>query len=145
MASRSVYCTLINKSEHRLRSSNRKLSHGELNPDLPGTVEVAAGGSCSWSAESCWFMTGTEGWIVFEVLGADAMFEVGWDNPFIGANKFYQTFRPIHDPDPAVNGVYEDWTPPETGGRDDNATATYELRLKELPKKQEVVPAESPP
>ncbi|WP_437972222.1 hypothetical protein WMF04_24285 [Sorangium sp. So ce260] len=144
MASRSVSCTLINKSERRLRSSNRKLAHGELNPELPDVIEVPPGGTLSWNAESCGFMTGTEGWLVFEVIGADAMFEVGWDNPFIGANKFYQTFRPVHEPDPAVNGVYEAWTPPGADGHDDDAKTTYEFRLKELPKREEV-PADTPP
>jgi hypothetical protein len=78
--------------------------------------------------------TGTEGRVVFEVEGAEATFEVYWDNPFIGTNAFKQSFKLQPDRGESPAGKY---APSEPSGEDledaDDVTVTYTLIIEPHP------------
>jgi hypothetical protein len=118
MASRSVKCTLFNNSPYTLQLKQSELKHGIWSQGVGGTQTptptISAAAIGTWASESNGFMTGTEGWALFEVLGDGSMFEVSWDNPFIGKNSYTQTRRPK---------VAQSGTP--SGTFEDNATVTF--------------------
>ncbi len=87
-ASRSVKCILRNESRHSLALAGAELAHGMFATLPPSAVppgEVAA-----WEAESCGFMTGTEGHAAYLIGDTGGRLIVSWDNPFIGENAFTQ-------------------------------------------------------
>lgn len=86
---RSVTCVVVNQSARDLLLSHDEIAHGSYDSPLPASVP--AGGSARWTSSTCGFMTGTEGFVVFDVVGTTGKFTVRWDNPFIGENSFGQS------------------------------------------------------
>jgi len=125
---RSVTCIVVNKTSCALRLSSSEHLHGS--PDTPIPEMIPAGGSGRWTSSTAGVFTGTEGRVVFEIEGAEATFEVYWDNPFIGTNAFKQSFKLQPDMGESPAGKY---APSEPSGEDledaDDVTVTYTLTM----------------
>ncbi|WP_437338490.1 hypothetical protein [Sorangium sp. So ce394] len=132
---RSVTCIVVNKTKFPLRPSTSKLLHGSLDTPIPN--RIPPGGSGRWTSSTAGVFTGTDGWAVFELESADAMFEVDWNNPFVGTNSFKQIFRLLPDVFESPAGTY---VPAEPTGEDledaDDVTVTFSLTM-ELPEPTE--------
>ncbi|XXT19875.1 hypothetical protein WME94_57605 [Sorangium sp. So ce429] len=126
---RSVTCIVANKTTCPLRLSTSKLLHGSLDTPIPN--RIPPGGSGKWTSSTAGAFTGTEGWAVFELEGAEAMFEVDWNNPFVGTNSFKQIFRLLPDVLESPAGTY---VPAEPTGEDledaDDVTVTFSLTME---------------
>ncbi|AGP39451.1 hypothetical protein [Sorangium cellulosum] len=129
---RSVTCIVVNKTKCPLRLSTSKLLHGSLDTPIPS--RIPAGGTGKWTSSTAGAFTGTEGWAVFELEGADAMFEVDWNNPFVGTNSFKQSFRLLPDVLESPAGTY---VPAEPTGEDledaDDVIVTFSLTMEPPP------------
>lgn len=125
---RSVTCIVVNSSSCGLKLSSQEHLHGSA--DTPVPESIPAGGTGQWTASTAGLFTGTEGRVVFEIEGAEATFEVYWDNPFIGDNEFKQTFTLHTDVSQSPAG---DYAPSEPSGEDlvdaDDVTVTYTLTI----------------
>ncbi|WP_437798695.1 hypothetical protein [Sorangium sp. So ce693] len=126
---RSVTCIVVNKTSYSLRLSASKLLHGSLDTPIPN--RIPPGGSGKWTSSTAGAFTGTEGWAVFELEGAEAMFEVDWNNPFVGTNSFKQIFRLLPDVLESPAGTY---VAAEPTGQDledaDDVTVTFSLTVE---------------
>lgn len=89
---RTVACTLHNRSKHALMLDNAELIRGDFTSAPPAMIEAGASGE--WATTSAGFMTGTEGLIAYTLDRPDARFIVSWSNPFIGDNTFTQRYEP---------------------------------------------------
>jgi hypothetical protein len=96
---RSVTCIVDNQTDHALVLSSNKDVHGSLDTPIPPSIQAHSKGT--FKSSTAGFMTGTEGWAVFEIKGAEVMFEVNWNNPFIGDNAFERALRPLEGGDVA--------------------------------------------
>lgn len=82
---RSVVLIVNNDTDRTLRKTEEHHDHGgwAATPTLlirPRTVLV-------FGSKSKGLWTGTEGYIVYAVDGADASIRVYWDNPYVGSNS----------------------------------------------------------
>lgn len=148
---RSVTCIVVNKTGSALRLSSSKLLHGSLGTPIP--ERIPAGGRGQWGSSTAGVFTGTEGWAVFEIEGAEATFEVDWNNPFVGPNAFKQAFRLLPDIMESPAGRY---VPELPTGKDledaDDVTVTFTLVMQPHPAVRaqsdgaaEAAPAPPPP
>jgi hypothetical protein len=129
---RSVTCIVVNKSGCPLRLSKSELVHGSLDTPIP--ERIPAGSNGQWTSSTAGLFTGTEGSVVFEIEGAEATFEVYWDNPFIGDNSFKQVFRLEQDVMESPAGRYVPELPSGEDLQDaDDVTVTYTLVMEPHP------------
>jgi hypothetical protein len=130
---RSVECKVENQSEHELRLVHQELEWGSFDAEPPPVIP--SGGTGAWRSSTDGFMTGTEGFVRFEVGSTGAQFEVYWNNPFIGENEFTQSCSGLATYVP----VEPSGTSPESGDLldaaglqgDDDVVVTYVLRTSE--------------
>lgn len=126
--SRSVTGTIVNKSACALRLIRHEHAHGSFDT-LPPT-DIPAGGTGTFVTSTAGLFTGTEGFILYDVVGAEATFEVTWDNPFVGDNVFSQAFRPPPEAAPSPAGTYVTFEPTGDDLEDaDDPVVTYELSI----------------
>ncbi len=129
---RSVTCIVVNKTGSALRLSSSELVHGSLDTPIPELI--AAGGRGQWTSSTAGVFTGTEGWAVFEIEGAEASFEVDWNNPFVGLNAFKQVFRLSQDILESPAGRYVPELPTGMDLEDaDDVTVTFTLVMQPHP------------
>jgi len=125
---RSVTCIVVNKTSCALRLSSSEHLHGSADTPIPEVIP--AGISGKWTSSTAGVFTGTEGRAVFEIEGAEATFEVYWDNPFIGTNAFKQSFKLQPDMGESPAGKYVSSEPSGEDLEDANdVTVTYTLTI----------------
>ncbi len=90
--SRSVTCVVVNTTGAGLKLSTKEFTHGS--PDVPIPERIESMTSDHWVTSTAGVFTGTQGWAVFEIEGGNGMFEVDWNNPFVGTNEFKQIYHP---------------------------------------------------
>jgi hypothetical protein len=130
--SRSVTCIIDNQSACSLRLSTSHQEHGSLDSPIP--TAIPAGTKAQFVSSTAGLFTGTEGWVVFEIEGAQAMFEITWNNPFVGDNQFTQTYRLLPDVGESPAGSYVGQDPSGEDLEDaDDAVVTYTLVIQPPP------------
>lgn len=123
MAARSTRVTLINKinSNFALVKTQDHLDHGVWTDRPPHFV----GNTAQWGSESNGFLTGTEGWVKYEIvtqsLQSVLRLHLEWDNPFIGSNSYKASVEPVGRPDGSGFSVGY------FGGGGDDAAVTFIL------------------
>ncbi len=131
--SRSVTGLIVNTSGCTLRLTRHEHAHGSFDEEPPAVIKPGQTGKFVTSTAG--LFTGTEGFILYDVEGAEAVFEVAWDNPFVGDNVFSQTFRPPPDVQPSPAGIYKNQKPTGDDLEDaDDPVVTYTLTIDPPPK-----------
>jgi hypothetical protein len=112
-AARSTKVTLINYTEKKLRKVESRLLHGIWTTEPPRKVDPHD--TAQWESESNGIMTGTEGWVEYEVGNDTEVARIHWNNPYIGKNTY------SHSEPAGVQIEYK-------GGVGDNASVTFSIR-----------------
>ncbi len=92
---RTAVCTIKNNSDQLLTRKQGHLSHGEWLGGFPPDY-IKPGSSGSWTSQTAGLFTGVEGVAQYS-LRDESVFEVRWDNPYVGANSFSQIRTPNGD------------------------------------------------
>ena len=99
MAARSTRFVFYNDSDTTLYRTGGGLDHGIWTRQPPPSIPPLT--NANWESESNGFMTGTEGYVDYDIRLASGesagTCHVYWDNPFIGSNEYEEktpaTFR----------------------------------------------------
>ena len=79
-ASRTFKIILTNNSGVEITKRFEHLCHGEFTPGLDPPDSIAAGKQGVWRSESAGVLTGTEGYVKYDLSGRTVY--IYWDNPF---------------------------------------------------------------
>jgi hypothetical protein len=79
-ASRTVKIFLLNNSGAEIRKTFEHCCGGEFTPGLHPPASISAGAEEVWRSESDGILTGTEGYVKYD-LGGQTVY-IYWDNPF---------------------------------------------------------------
>lgn len=93
--SRTVVCTIQNSSDQTLTRKRGHLSHGEWVSGFPPDY-IRPGEVGTWSSQTAGLFTGVQG-IAEYSLPDGSVFEVRWNNPYVGENSFSQARTPNGD------------------------------------------------
>jgi hypothetical protein len=119
-ASRSTKVRLINYTDKTLQNPKFEAEWGVFTKEPPSVIEPH--NTAEWETESKGVMTGTEGWVEFELSDGSGKLRLWWNNPYVGGNRY----KP-EDPK-GYQTCFQ-------GGRGDNAEVIFEFRS--LPQKPE--------
>jgi hypothetical protein len=104
---RTVVLILENTTYHQLERVSESHSHGGF--DVTPTAVIPARSTAVWSSKDKGFMTGTEGQVTYRVedrADEETLFQVSWNNPFVGNNKAaavaYYNGTPVPPPVPQI-------------------------------------------
>lgn len=86
---RSVKCIIVNKTDFELIATgselNIKLEHGTDGP--APMCPIPANGTAEFTTSTSGLMTGTEGFVVYEIAKTQIVVQLYWKNPFVGDNE----------------------------------------------------------
>jgi len=86
-ADRSVDVRVYNNTESYMTLWNKSLAHGCWSTQ---PTNILVGTISDFGAQSCGFLTGTEGQADYDAPNSDD-FQIYWDNPFVGSNSYSVT------------------------------------------------------
>ncbi|MBW5481926.1 Crystal protein ET79 [Streptomyces bambusae] len=111
-SARSTQVTVANGTKMTMYRSYTELAHGVWDDATP-PEQIAGGATVSWGSHSSGFMTGTEGYAVYD-LGTAGAATIRWNNPFAGGNSYSCS-------------VPDGYTCSRSGGGGNNATVTFTI------------------
>jgi hypothetical protein len=85
-AARSIHVVIKNQTSRDLVYVRGELSHGCIGQNPPSRINRGLTGELI--AESCGFMTGTEGFVIYRLEGVSSEARFNFDNPWIGDNSY---------------------------------------------------------
>ncbi|RZL77805.1 MAG: hypothetical protein EOP32_24020 [Rhodococcus sp. (in: high G+C Gram-positive bacteria)] len=83
-----------------LRLESQSLCGGCWTPQWEPPATIRSGAKAGWQSEACGFMTGTQGWVKYRIIGSDdgvganeGLIYLYWTNPFMGLTDFKHVLR----------------------------------------------------